>query len=81
MNHTQSFTFKENRSERALQAHLLVPALAHVAARHDLLSRLPTSPNSPIDLEESKAASVMHFVWVLRDMFSSEREQAAKDHT
>ncbi|MBM3130024.1 MAG: hypothetical protein FJ009_15555 [Chloroflexi bacterium] len=74
-----TFTFEQNRSERAIQAELLVSALAAKDTRRKLLAAIQTPAGFPIDANESDAASVMHFVWVLRDTFFAEREEAAKN--
>lgn len=67
-----------NRSERALQTRLLVPALDDRAARFELLSSLATGGADAISRVESDAADVWHFVWVLRDLFSADRSAAAQ---
>jgi hypothetical protein len=66
-----SFGFDQNRSERALQTELLAPVLRNPDARWNLLKSL-----EDFSREESDAAVPMHFVWVLRDTFSFEREAA-----
>ena len=71
------FTLDQNRSERALQVARLAPALSSSQTRWELLSKVPCLPHDPIEREESDTAQVMHFVWVLRDTFHFEREQAA----
>jgi len=70
------FDFAHNRSERALQAELLVPALADPAHRARLLTGLDVGNADPITPDEAQAATAMHFVWVLRDAFSWEQKQA-----
>ncbi|MCY3020146.1 MAG: hypothetical protein NTW87_14105 [Planctomycetota bacterium] len=72
------FEFEQNRSERALQTALLAPALADQTTRARLLTGLQITDGSPITGEESGAATVMHFVWVLRDSFHAEREACVK---
>jgi hypothetical protein len=72
------FTLEENRSERALQAAHLIPALADRGVRWKLLSAIKIQDGVPIVPDESDRAAVMHFVWVLRDGFSAERKYAEK---
>lgn len=67
------YRFNQSRSERALQTELLAPALRNSDVRWDFLKRLDS-----FSREESDTARPMHFVWVLRDMFSFEREAAAE---
>lgn len=55
---------------------LLVPALAQSSHRRALLAAIPTAGAPPIQPSEADAATVLHFVWVLRDAFSWERTQA-----
>ena len=62
------FTRAENRSERAKQADILVPALDNKEIRYELLKR------HGIEKGESDKAQVLHFVWVLRDQFYADRE-------
>ncbi len=71
-----TFTYDINRSERAKQVQLLAPALAEPDSRWGLLSRLEVQP--AISREESDASTAMHFVWVLRDFFTTERDEANK---
>ena len=66
------FTFKQNRSERAKQAEILVPALRDKKIRFKLLSKFD------LDKTESDNAQVFHFVWILRDAFYSERKEIMK---
>lgn len=70
------FTFEQNRSERALQVAYLVPAMANNLMRRDLLSKIRVGEAARITFDEAAQAVVMHFVWVLRDLFSAEREGA-----
>jgi hypothetical protein len=58
-----------NRSERAKQVEVLVPALNNKKIRYELLKRFG------IDKLESDEARIFHFVWVLRDMYTFEREE------
>jgi hypothetical protein len=67
------FTFEQNRSERALQVELLVPVLRKAESRVTLLTTI-----KGVDEVEAQAATAMHFVWVLRDQFTHERDEAAK---
>jgi hypothetical protein len=60
-----------------LQAELLVPALVDKNNKYNLLSRVRVG-ESRISKEESDQAMIMHFVWVLRDTFYFERENAEK---
>ena len=69
-----TFTFDQNRSERAQQADVLVPVLADPIRRAKLLPRLDVGDADPITEDEAKAATVMHFVWVLRDSFTAARD-------
>lgn len=70
-----TFCFGKNRSERALQVELLVPVLFNKTTRWEVLSKIVDD----MSREESDAACVMHFVWVLRDSFYYAREKAKKD--
>jgi hypothetical protein len=72
------FSFEQNRSERAVQTAYLAPALANVMTRRRLLSLIRLKDGTSITPEESDKAVVMHFVWVLRDMFSAERESTER---
>lgn len=76
-----SFDFGHNRSERALQAEALVPKLANPAVRALLLPRLDPGGGRPVEVAEAKAATSMHFVWVLRDAFTWERDQSREPRT
>lgn len=67
------FSFQQNRSERAKQVQLLVPALANPKTRQILLQR------HKIDKPESDQAEVFHFVWILRDHFTYERDLKVKE--
>lgn len=71
---TAWFTIDDNRSERAYQTEYLAPALRDPNARWRLLSQI-----GGMTKQESDGASVMHFVWVLRDAFSSERNAIEAD--
>jgi len=71
-----SFTIEVNRSERAIQTRYLVPVLANPATRYELLASLQPL-EIPIHNEESDQADTLHFVWVLRDSFTTERDAAA----
>ncbi len=73
------FTDIENRSERAKQVMLLAPALDDEESRFRLLGNMDTGPGGPILKSESDNARVMHFVWVLRDMFTFERNEASSN--
>ena len=74
-----AFSFRQNRSERALQIELLAPALADKSKRGALLTLLKPTRSVAIAEEEGDAASAMHFVWVLRDAFYAEREVAVSN--
>jgi len=74
MNEVQKFDFNMNRSERALQVACLVPALSDKRLRWDLLSSIKVQEGNPITADESDQAKVMHFVFVLRDSFTGERD-------
>jgi hypothetical protein len=65
------FTFNHNRSERAKQTELLAPVLRSLDGRDKLLSGIEN-----ITREELEKVNVMHFVWVLRDTFTFERDIA-----
>lgn len=69
---TPWFNMDRNRSERAFQAEWLVPALRDCSARWRLLSQI-----EDVSKSESDGAIAMHFVWVLRDAFSFERDAIA----
>jgi len=73
-NEIEYFDFKKNRSERAKQAELLVPVLKNKDTRFDFLSKI-----DGISKAESDKARVMHFVWVLRDTFTHERDNGNID--
>jgi hypothetical protein len=61
---------EENRSERALQARILVPALNDPEIRYHLISRINLPENSSeITRAESDSAIIWHFVWVLSPSF------------
>lgn len=75
----ETFSLEQNRSERALQTHLLAPALASKRCRVALLTGLKSGNAPPIDATEAIRATSMHFVWVLRDAFTAERDAAAQD--
>ena len=72
------FNFKINRSERAKQADLLVPALNDINTRWELIKTIRPETGNPITKYESDSSEVMHFVWVLRDTFYFERDNACK---
>jgi hypothetical protein len=78
MNNPQYFTDAHNRSERAKQVMLLAPALADSGSRFRLLASIHTADAPPISREESDSSRIMHFVWVLRDTFTFERDEAAR---
>lgn len=73
------FTLNENRSERALQAAILVPALQDQNKRFLLLNKIETNRGEQISKKESDEAQVMHFVWVLRDSFYAFREASRRN--
>ena len=73
-----TFGFDQNRSERALQAHLLAPTLASTRCRVALLTGLDTNGDPVITEAEASSATAMHFVWVLRDAFTSDRDATSK---
>ena len=71
-----SFTIEQNRSERARQVAYLVPALTDKIMRRKLLSSIELKDGTSITFDEADQAVIMHFVWVLRDLFFAERENA-----
>jgi len=76
---SEYFTFGDaNRSERAKQVDLLVPALGWAEVRERLLRLVPTGDEPGIDAEESAQARVWHFVWVLRDSFTADRDACSR---
>ena len=77
MEYVKEFTFEVNKSERAKQVKLLVPALKNPKIREQLFSNIILENH--ISSNEIIKSSVMHFVWVLRDTFTYERDKIYKN--
>jgi hypothetical protein len=64
----ENFSWEVNRSERALQAQLLVPLLEQPDGREWFL----TAIKGPCSAEEGRSAEVFHLCFPLRDLFTED---------